>query len=158
VRAGDVIDNAVRVTKVATRARHHGITERRAPSADRMVARDQFAGALVTPRDQVDEQVRGSEFERQVAELVDDARPRVRRIGPVSSDTQPSSAASARSGGFVQLPEDAPGPTVEAVVDRGRRSVDGRTILPASARRQHVDNPAQDPPVVAPLCAWLISW
>jgi hypothetical protein len=52
-----------------------GVAEHRAPLADRAVAGDQQAAALVAARDQLEEQVRGVGLERQVAELVPRVRP-----------------------------------------------------------------------------------
>lgn len=56
------------------------------------------------------------------------------------------------------LPEPTPGPAVEAVLDRGRRPVHGRTILPTPARAQDMNDPAQDATIIDPPCARLISW
>ena len=50
------------------------------------------------------------------------------------------------------LPQAAPGPAMEAVVDRGRRAVGRWTILPATAGAQKVDDPAQDPAIVDATC------
>jgi hypothetical protein len=47
---------------------------------------------------------------------------------------------------------------VETVVDRGWWPVDGRAILPASARAQHLDNAAQHSSVINPSRTRLISW
>ena len=41
-----------------------------------------------------------------------------------------------------------PGPSIEAVVDRGVRAVGGRAVMPACARAQHVNDAADDPPIV----------
>ena len=49
----------------------HRVAEHLAPFADRTVRRDQDAAALVAPRDELEEQVRGVRLEGQVAELID---------------------------------------------------------------------------------------
>src|SRR5918996_909469 len=79
--AADGDDVAVMEEAVEDRRRHHRIAEHRPPLADRTVARDQHAAALVAPRDQLEEQVRGVGLERQVAELVDDEEPRLGELG-----------------------------------------------------------------------------
>ena len=55
----------------------HHVTEHLAPFADRTVRRDQDAAALVAPRDELEEQVRGVRLEGQVAQLVDDEKLRL---------------------------------------------------------------------------------
>ena len=47
-----------------------------------------------------------------------------------------------------RLPEAAPGPAIEAVVDRGGRTVLRRAIAPATARLHDVDDAGDDLPVV----------
>jgi hypothetical protein len=47
-------------------------------------------------------------------------------------------------------PNAAHRPAAKAIVDRRRRPVDGRAILPPTARFQNVDDPADNPPVVGP--------
>ena len=48
------------------------------------------------------------------------------------------------------LPNAATGPAIEAIVDRRRRAIDRRAILPAASRLQHVDNARQDTPIILP--------
>jgi hypothetical protein len=59
----------------------HGIPEDRAPFPDRPVRGDEHGAALVTPADQLEEQVSGIRLERQVTELVDDQQLRFRVVG-----------------------------------------------------------------------------
>jgi hypothetical protein len=60
--------------------------------------------------------------------------------------------------GFEQsLPKPAPGPPVEAIVDRRGRSIEGRTILPAAAHLEHVNDAADHPSIVNPTRARLIA-
>ena len=47
-------------------------------------------------------------------------------------------------------PQAAMAPAIEAVVDRGRRAVFGRAILPAAPGAQHMDDTADDTPVIHP--------
>ena len=47
-------------------------------------------------------------------------------------------------------PEAAMAPAVESVVDRRRRAAIGRTILPAAADPQHMDDAADDAAVIHP--------
>jgi len=51
-------------------------------------------------------------------------------------------------GGQQLLLQAAPAPAVKAVIDRRWRSIARRTILPTATRFQHMDNAADDPPVV----------
>lgn len=46
------------------------------------------------------------------------------------------------------LPEAADAPTIEAVVDRRMRAIHSRTVLPATAAAQHVEDSADDPTIV----------
>lgn len=48
------------------------------------------------------------------------------------------------------LPQPAARPTMEAIVDGGRRSVDRGTILPAATDPQDVDDAAQDTSIIDP--------
>jgi len=48
------------------------------------------------------------------------------------------------------LPKAATGPAIEAIVDRRRRAIDRRAILPTASRLQHVDNARQDTPIIHP--------
>ena len=48
-------------------------------------------------------------------------------------------------------PSSAFGPTIETIVDGGVRAVFTRTIAPSRTRLQHVDNAADDAPIVIPL-------
>ena len=48
-------------------------------------------------------------------------------------------------------PSSALGPTVEAIVDGCVRAVFTRTIAPSCTRLQHVNNAADDAPVVVPI-------
>ena len=57
---------------VQDRGGDHRIAEHAAPFPDRAVRGDQDRSLLVAARDQLEEQVRGIGFERQIAELVDD--------------------------------------------------------------------------------------
>ena len=50
------------------------------------------------------------------------------------------------------------GPTAKPIIDRCRRAVDRRAILPAAARPQNVDDPADHPPIVGPARSWLVLW
>src|SRR3546814_8558401 len=59
----------------------HRVAEHRAPLGDRAVRGEQDRAALVTPADQLEEQVGGVRIERQVAELVDDQQLRPERKG-----------------------------------------------------------------------------
>jgi hypothetical protein len=51
------------------------------------------------------------------------------------------------------LPAPAVAPAVEAIVDRRVGAIDRRTILPAAAAAQDMNNPAKDPPIIVPACA-----
>ena len=53
-------------------------------------------------------------------------------------------------------PNAAHRPAAKAIVDRRRRPVDGRAILPPTARFQNVDDPADNPPVVGPSRSGLV--
>jgi hypothetical protein len=55
------------------------------------------------------------------------------------------------------LPKSASRPPVEAIIDRRRRSVDGRAILPSAAHLQHMNDAADHPPVVDPTRTRLIA-
>ena len=55
-----------------------------------------------------------------------------------------------------RLPEAAPGPAIEAVVDRGARAIRGRAVAPAAARRQDMQDARDDLPVVLPLGSGLV--
>jgi hypothetical protein len=70
--AADGDDVAVMEEVVEDRGRHHGIAERSSPLADRAIAGDRHAAALVTMRDELKEEMRRIGLERQIAELVDD--------------------------------------------------------------------------------------
>ena len=48
-------------------------------------------------------------------------------------------------------PSTALGPAIEAIVDRGVRAVFARTVAPSRARLQHVNDAADDAPIVVPL-------
>lgn len=48
---------------------HHGIAKHAAPFADRAIGGDQDRSPLITPRHQLEEQMRGIGFEREIAEL-----------------------------------------------------------------------------------------
>src|SRR5690606_14137730 len=65
---------------VEDRGRDDRIAEDAAPFADRTVARDEQAPALVAARDELEEEMRSLGLEREVAELVDDQK---LRLGPV---------------------------------------------------------------------------
>src|SRR5258708_9716495 len=54
------------------------------------------------------------------------------------------------------LPEPAPGPPVEAIVDRRGRSVEGRAILPTATHLEHMNDAADHPSIVDPTRARLI--
>jgi hypothetical protein len=56
------------------------------------------------------------------------------------------------------LPKPAPGPPVEAIVDRRRRTIEVRTIFPAAAHLEHVNDAADHPAIVDPTRARLIAW
>src|ERR1700729_763208 len=53
-------------------------------------------------------------------------------------------------------PNAAHRPAAKAIVDRRRRPVDGRAILPPTAGLQNVDDAADDPPVVGPSRSGLV--
>jgi hypothetical protein len=55
------------------------------------------------------------------------------------------------------LPKPTPRPPVEAIVDRRRRSVDSRAVLPSAAHLQHMHDAADHSTVVDPTSAWLIA-
>jgi hypothetical protein len=60
--------------------------------------------------------------------------------------------------GFEQaLPKTAPGPSIEAIVDRCRRPIDRWAILPAAAHPQHVNDAADHPSVIDPTRTRLIA-
>jgi hypothetical protein len=48
-------------------------------------------------------------------------------------------------------PSPAPGPAVEAIVNGRVRAVFTRTVAPSRPRLQHVNDPADDAPVVVPI-------
>ena len=50
------------------------------------------------------------------------------------------------------------GPAVEAIVDRRVRAVLARAIAPPPSRLQHMDDAADDPPVVVPLRTRQARW
>ena len=54
------------------------------------------------------------------------------------------------------FPKATPRPAVEAVLNRGPRAVGGRTIAPAEARSQDVQDAGDDLPVILPLGSGLI--
>jgi hypothetical protein len=47
---------------------------------------------------------------------------------------------------------------VKAVVNGGRRTIDSRTILPTAADTQHVDNAADDAPIIDPAGTGPVLW
>lgn len=53
-------------------------------------------------------------------------------------------------------PDALPAPAIEAVLDRGGRAVDGGAVLPAAARLEDEDDPADDAAVVNAPCAGLV--
>src|SRR6476469_8448467 len=55
-----------------------------------------------------------------------------------------------------RLPEAAPRPAIEAVVDRGARAVGGWAIAPTAARSQDVQDTGDDLPIVLPLGSGLV--
>ena len=48
-------------------------------------------------------------------------------------------------------PSSALGPAIEAIIDRRVRTVFARTITPSRARLQHVNDAADDAPIVVPI-------
>ena len=60
--------------------------------------------------------------------------------------------AAATRGKFSEqvFPDAAPRPTHKAIIDRRRRTVLGRTIAPATAAFQHMDDAADHPAIVRP--------
>ena len=58
----------------------HGVTKYSRPPADRAIAGHQHADALVAARHQLEEQMCGSRFERQVTEFVDDHQLRLAKV------------------------------------------------------------------------------
>ena len=69
--APDGDDLAVVQQPVEYRRRHYRIAKHAAPLANCAVAGDQHRAALVAPRDQLEEQMRGVGLEQQIAEFVD---------------------------------------------------------------------------------------
>ena len=61
-----------------------------------------------------------------------------------------------RQGGKDARPQATMAPAVEAVVDRGRGAVFGRAVLPTATDAQHMDDTADDTPVVHPPRTWLV--
>jgi hypothetical protein len=59
---------------------HHGVAEHGSPLADRAITGDQHAAPLVAPRDELEEQMRRTGLERQVAELIDDQQSRFAEV------------------------------------------------------------------------------
>ena len=53
-------------------------------------------------------------------------------------------------------PKPAPAPAVPSVVDRGRRAVDRRAILPTAARAKHMHDAADDAAIVHTPCSGLV--
>src|SRR5690606_12208896 len=78
--AADREDLAVMEQAIEDRGRHHGIAEDAAPLADRAIAGDEHAAALVAARDELEEEVRGFGLEWEIAELVDDQKLRLRPV------------------------------------------------------------------------------
>jgi putative transposase len=56
------------------------------------------------------------------------------------------------------LPPSAHHPAMEPIVNRGRRPIDRRTILPATPRPEHTRDAANDAPVVHPRRARPVPW
>ena len=77
-------------------------------------------------------------------------------IGAVDGDG-PAKAAVCDQGVVDALPDLAPRPAIEAVVDRGVGAVFGRAIAPAAPGLQDVDDPADDATVVDPASTRLIT-
>ena len=76
----------------------------------------------------------------------------------VDGDLFRRSSQGLRQGPEQVLPVAAPGPAVIAVVDRRRRAVRRRTVPPPAARLQHMNDAADDPPVVlAPLARRVVG-
>ena len=65
---------------VEDRRREHVVAEDGAPLRHDLVGRDEEAAALVAPRDELEEEMRGALLEGQVAELVDDEELRLREV------------------------------------------------------------------------------
>ena len=55
-------------------------------------------------------------------------------------------------------PDAARRPAVKAVVDRGRRTITLRTVLPATASLQDMNDAANNPPIVLAMRAGLMGW
>jgi len=62
---------------IEDRAGDHGIAEHLAPGAEALVAGDDDRAALVTARDQLEEQVGALAIDRQIADLVDQEKLRL---------------------------------------------------------------------------------
>lgn len=63
---------------------HHLVAEDLVPFLHRPVGADQHAALLVTPGDQLEEQVPGLGFKRQVAQFIDDCQMSIRLMGGVN--------------------------------------------------------------------------
>lgn len=70
------------------------------------------------------------------------------RVGAIRSDQGLKQA----------LPKSAPGPSIEAVVDRRRWAVDRRTVFPAAADFQDMYDATDDAAIVDTTGTWLIVW
>jgi hypothetical protein len=55
------------------------------------------------------------------------------------------------------LPKPTAGPPIEPIVDRRRRPVERRAVLPSAAHFQHMNDAADHSTVVDPTSAWLIA-
>ena len=55
-------------------------------------------------------------------------------------------------------PMSAPGPAIKAIVDRRVRTIVGRTIAPACAALEHVNDTADDASIVIALRSGLVRW
>lgn len=61
-----------------------------------------------------------------------------------------------RQDGEDTRPQAAPAPPVETIVDRGRRAIVRRTILPAAPHPQDMNDPADHPTIIHPSRTWLV--
>ena len=79
---------------IEDRSRHHGVAEHATPLPDRAVGGDQHRAALIAPRHELEEEVRGVRLEGQIAELVDDQEFGFGEVGQLFSSL-PSACALA---------------------------------------------------------------
>lgn len=76
------------------------------------------------------------------------ARRRAVSLGRGAIDEMNIVGANRHQGAEQLLPQPARRPAVETIIDRGRRPVVRRTVLPTAARLEHINDPTDDTPVV----------